>query len=347
MIRSERFVRVSIVVRERALLAHANKPSAPMKLVMTGGGGFIGGTVLDRLFAHDGNLAGEPVISPDVRVLASSTAAMARLRATFPRADVRALFRPDGSVEETAFHDRDVFLHCGWSTVPSTAEADPVADLRSNVEGGLRMIEAAVKGGVRRIIFLSSGGTVYGEPERTPITEGHPTRPTSAYGIGKLGFERYLGSIAAHHGLEHLILRPSNVYGRRVVNEKPQGVVEHWMFGALHGTPVEAWNDLSMTRDYLFVEDLVDVIVRSFDMVLSHSVVNVGTGRGTSLAELAAMIEVVSGHRLRIDVRPSPVKAISTNVLDTSRQIAMFGAGPRTALEEGLRIVHDRIRAAG
>jgi len=313
---------------------------------MTGGGGFIGGAVLERLLHDEGASTGTKTTAADVRALVSSPASMDRLRARSAHVDVRALYRPDGSVDEAAFHDRDVFLHCGWSTVPSTAEADPSADLRSNVEGGLRMMEAAAKGGVRRIIFLSSGGTVYGEADRTPITEDHPTRPTSAYGIGKLSFERYLGAFAVHHGLEHLILRPSNVYGRKVVNEKPQGVVEHWMFGALRGTPVEAWNDLSMTRDYSFVEDLVDVLIRSFGIHLPHSIVNVGTGRGTSLAELAGMIELVSGHPLQIDLRSSPVKAIGTNVLDTSRQVSMFGAGPRTGLEEGLRIVNDRIRGA-
>lgn len=301
-----------------------------VKLVLTGAGGFIGGAVLHRCTTDA--VAGGPV---HVRALVSGEAGRERIARAHPGVEALPLYRPDGSIDAEAFAGSDVFLHAGWSSVPATAGADPAEDLRSNVEGGLRSIEAAAAAGVRRIVFLSSGGTVYGEPRHLPIREDHPMVPENSYGAAKLCLERYLGVRAAHHGMEHVVLRPGNVYGRPRAHERPQGVVEHWMMALLRGAPLEAWNDLAMVRDYLYIDDLVDAIMAALHRPLRSTVLNVGTGIGTDLRTLAELLQEVAGRKAPVIVRSSVKGTITANVLDASRLREEWGIAPRVGLREG------------
>lgn len=293
-----------------------------MKLVLTGGSGLIGGAVLRKL-------EGSAV---SVRALVSHTTSADIVRSSFAGAEVLPL---TGDVDEF-FNGCDVFLHAGWSSVPSTAEADPSGDLQTNVAGGLRLITAAARARVGRVVFLSSGGTVYGQPLRSPITEDHQTVPVGSYGAAKLCLEKYLKVIADASGMEHIVLRPGNVYGRSAAHQRPQGVVEHWLACALRNQPLVAWNDLAMVRDYLYIDDVVEAILASFTARTSSTVFNLGTGVGTSLVQLAHLINEVSGHKNEVLLRGAGVSLITSNVLDVSRARAELGFEPRVELRDGL-----------
>lgn len=297
-----------------------------MRIAITGAGGFIGGSLLSRLVQE--GLDGGQV---ELVALASSVGSMHGIQSRHPAVACGLLHDAEPTLAGC-----QVLVHAGWATVPATAEADPLNDLRENVEGSIRLFEQAARAGVRRIVFMSSGGTVYGDPLRLPIDETHPLRPAGVYGASKLCVERYLAVRAKHHGFEHVILRPGNVYGRATAHERPQGVVEHWLKAVLVGVTVEAWADMRLTRDYVHITDLVDVLIAALNHPITHHVLNVGTGRGTELSSLAEMITAVTGRPFGYSTAHAQRPAVMTNVLDSSRLRECWGLSPRIDLEEGL-----------
>lgn len=301
-------------------------------IAITGGGGFIGGRFIARSISQ-----GIGGVQWWLRALASSEASRQRIAAAHPAAEAHLLPIGDEARLAERLHGAQVLLHAGWSTVPATADGDPLADLRENGEGSLRLFRAAIRAGVRRIVFISSGGTVYGEAQQTLITEAHPLHPVGAYGASKLIAERYLSAMAQHAGVEHVILRPSNVYGRDQAHDQPQGVVEHWLRAALRGQDGATWNSLDTERDYLHIDDLLTALDLAVWAPVQHGVLNVGTGKGTTLAALASLVGETAGHPFRVVEQPMPQAAVRRNVLDAGRIRACWGWSPQVSLAEGLR----------
>lgn len=311
-------------------------------IAITGGSGFIAGRFIARSMVQ--GIGGERW---HLRALAASEASRQRIAAAHPAAE--ALLLPSGSEAQLVERLRGVrvLLHAGWSTVPATADLDPITDLRQNGEGALRLFRAAISAGVRRIVFISSGGTVYGEAEQPLITEAHPLHPVGAYGASKLIAERYLTAMAHHAGVEHVILRPSNVYGRDQAHDQPQGVVEHWLRAALRGQDGATWNSLDTERDYLHIDDLLTALDLAVSAPLRHSVLNVGTGKGTTLAALAGLIGEAAGHPFRVVEQRMPQAAVRRNVLDAGRIRACWGWSPQVSLAEGVRRAWAALAATG
>lgn len=316
-----------------------------MKVVITGGSGFIGRALLRRLSGEQHDRSGSSLPADDrldIRVLGSSAASMEALARDCPMFTVGGPWPQGGAAVDDQLRDADVLLHMAWSSMPSTAATDPGRDVQENVEAGLELLDSAAAAGVRAVVFLSSGGTVYGEAQFLPITEAHPLEPVMQYGITKLAFEQQLQRHAALHGYRHVILRPGNVYGNTSVRDRPQGVVEHWLKRAMAGEVLEVWNELTLVRDYVFIDDMVDVLQAVlFDPGLSGAY-NVGTGIGTSLQRLLELIEEVTGSSIRIATRPVPIRAVATNVLDSTRLEHDLGVVPGTDLGLGLRKLLDR-----
>ncbi|MEO8590476.1 MAG: NAD-dependent epimerase/dehydratase family protein [Flavobacteriales bacterium] len=302
-----------------------------MKVALTGGSGFIGQAFLDRMLAVPGTSA-----AMHVKALSSSAQGMERLRVKHPSLEVDVLYDRDGGVNADAFEGAHTVLHLGWSSVPGTAKADPVADLRTNVEGGIALLQAMVRAGVQRIIFVSSGGTVYGDPVYLPIDERHPVAPRTPYGASKLIFEHYLRCMADLHGFRPVVLRPGNIYGRTDGPEKPQGVVEHWFASIASQRAVKVWNGLDVVRDYIHIDDVVEVLIRLIRYDGEQRLFNVGTGIGTSLRDLALMMERVTGSPVVMDQTQLAPPDVQANILDPSLLIQELGVPKAMALEEGL-----------
>jgi UDP-glucose 4-epimerase len=313
-----------------------------MEIAITGASGFIGRHLVQRLIER----AGSGVTTTTIRALHSGERPSATW--AFPKHLVRTapLYEADGRIDTDALNGVDTLLHLGWSTVPATAEQDPQADQRTNVEGGLRLLDAVRAAGVRRVIFLSSGGTVHGPTDRLPIPEDAPTRPISAYGISKLLFESYLGLAAKRHGFEHVILRPGNVYGDPLPRQRPQGVIEHWMASIAAGRPIELWNPLSVTRDLLHVDDMVTAIVAAMEHPAGQAVLNIGTGVGTSLGELLQLLERVVGRPIPTEVRSTAPAAIPANVLDPRKAMEVLGFRTTIPLATGVERLWQQIGAS-
>ena len=225
-------------------------------------------------------------------------------------------------------------FHLVSTTIPATSSRNPVYDVETNLVPTLHLLDAARAAGAERIVFLSSGGTVYGRPQRLPIAEDHPTEPQVSYGVIKLAIEKYLEIYRRLHGLSYHVLRLANPYGPRQDPDGAQGAASVFLGRAHAGEPIEIWGDGNVVRDYLYVGDAVAGILAAEDA--PDGIYNLGSGRGVSLNDLVAMIREVAGREVAVDYRPGRAFDVPENVLDTAKARAKLGWEPKVDLREGL-----------
>jgi UDP-glucose 4-epimerase len=198
------------------------------------------------------------------------------------------------------------------------------------------MLEVAASEGIRKVIFASSGGTIYGIPLETPIRETHPTDPICSYGIGKLAIEKYLHLYHVQHGLDYCILRMANPYGEGQRPMSSQGAVAVFLDRALHNKALEIWGDGSVIRDYIYIGDVAEAFMKAMMYSGEHRIFNIGCGQGWSLLDLISNIETVIRRpiaRIHVSGRTCDVPA---NVLDISRANKSLNWQPRTSLQDGV-----------
>jgi len=236
-----------------------------------------------------------------------------------------------------ALSGMDVVFHLACTTVPGSSNADPIYDLASNVLPTLRVLEAARQSRVARIVFFSSGGTVYGIPERMPIDEDHPTNPTSAYGIHKLAIEKYLALYRRLYGLDSLILRISNAFGEGQSPTSGQGVVAAFLYKALRHEPVEIWGDGSVVRDYIHVSEIVSAAIKSIEYEGHHRTFNIGSGIGISLRDVVVAVEELVGVRLEVHHGAARPFDVPISILDISRAKEHLNWSPQMSFRQGLQ----------
>jgi UDP-glucose 4-epimerase len=192
---------------------------------------------------------------------------------------------------------------------------------------------------VRRVVYVSSGGTVYGRAARLPVAEDDLTDPLCAYGVSKLAVEKYVALFHHLYGLEYCILRPGNAYGPGQDPARGQSAPTVFAHRVLAGEPVVIWGDGRAVRDYLHVDDMVEAVARVLayqPLPAGPRVFNVGTGRGTSLAELVALCGKVLGKTPRVEYTPGRALDVPANVLDPRRLSQITGWTPRVSLPEGI-----------
>jgi UDP-glucose 4-epimerase len=309
-----------------------------MKIVLTGASGFIGGAFLRHMLAQG------PFLHRMI-CLSSSDAGQEKLLAQWPDLEVYALRSIHEKSTRDAIEGADALIHCAWSTVPRTAATNPGKDLLENVYYGLTLMEMAADLGVGRFIFLSSGGTVYGMGHHEPMREDHLTVPLNAYGVSKLSFEHYLRTLTTGR-MRHIILRPGNIYGRASDPLRPQGVIEHWMQRIIRGEALDIWSSRSVIRDFVHIDDLLEVLKRALTYEGAHSLFNVGSGKGTSLDELLQLIGELAGKELEATWQEDDATALSdVNILDPTRLRQEFGSAPEKPLVEGLRQLWNALMA--
>lgn len=297
-----------------------------MKVLVIGGCGFIGSHVVDRLLAQRYR----------VRV--------------FDRQAER--FRPplDGVEYQFGnFNDRmaviealsgvDAVMHLVSTTFPGTADLDPYSDVLGNLGGTLSLIDAMVRQGLSRIVFLSSGGTVYGPPDIVPIPEDHPLRPINSYGIVKCAIEHYLDMYRRTRGLSPVVIRASNPYGPRQGHTGVQGVISTILSRTLAGEAIEIWGDGSVVRDYLHVADLAELCVLALDEDRTGAY-NAGSGVGTSLNTIIETIADITGSPLNLVYQPGRAIDVQRSVLNITRAAADFGWSCKIPLRKGIADTH-------
>jgi len=236
-----------------------------------------------------------------------------------------------------ALRGREVVFHLLGSSLPHTSNQDPAADVASSVIPTLRLLDLCRAAGVRRVVFASSGGTVYGVPAQVPTPEDAPAAPISAYGINKLMIERYLHLYGHLHGLEHQVLRIANPYGPGQSPFRPQGVVAVMMHAALLGRPVEMWGTGEVTRDFVHVDDVSRAFIAAATYDGQHRVMNVGSGQGRSLNAVARDVAAAAGRPgLAVTRTPARAADVPVSVLDTELIRQETGWAPQVDWAAGL-----------
>jgi UDP-glucose 4-epimerase len=240
-------------------------------------------------------------------------------------------------------HRSDFVFHLASSTLPSTSNSDMAFDLESNLIATVRFLEAAAAATAPRIVFVSSGGTVYGIPKSTPIDEDHPTHPICSYGIHKLAIEKYLHLFHCTANLDSIVLRVANIYGESQDPRKPLGAVSSFVDKSFRRIPIEIWGDGSVIRDYVHVDDVVNALVDAIAYRGSERLFNIGTGRGVSLRQLVEMIRLRIDGQVATQYSPSRRFDVQENVLNVSRACDALLWTPVITLEVGLdRMIHMR-----
>jgi UDP-glucose 4-epimerase len=294
-----------------------------LKNLVLGGNGFIGTHLVDGLL-EKGRFVRIYDRSPN------------RFRATPRDAEYMEGELGNHGLIQEAVEGIEVVYHFVSTTLPKTSNDDPIYDVRSNLIDTLQLLEACVEAGVRKVIFASSGGTVYGLPQEIPITEDHPTNPTTSYGIVKLAVEKYLSLFHHLHGLDYTALRISNPYGSYQDPSGQQGAIVVFLHRLHTGQPITIWGDGRVVRDYLYIADLVDALVLAAEVETHGKVLNVGSAQGTSLNELVALMGEVTGERPKVEYRSGRPLDVPANVLDVARVRDELGWSPRTELAEGI-----------
>ncbi len=313
-----------------------------MRALVTGGAGFIGSTLVDRLLAE-----GHQVDVVD-DLSSGNLANLADARAdrdhpvTFHQIDIR-----DEAVVELMTRQRpEVVFHLAAQADVRVSVARPAYDAQINVVGSLNVLEGARAAGARKVVFASSGGTIYGEPDPSelPVKESHPQQPLSPYGVAKKVVGDYLYAYRALHGLEYTALALANVYGPRQDPHGEAGVVAIFTGRLLAGEPCTIFGTGEQTRDFIYVDDVVDAFVRAADRG-SGLLANVGTGREVSVNELYDTMAAAAGVTEPALRAPARAGELDRSALDNGRAELHLGWTPWTTLEEGTRQVIDWFRA--
>jgi len=305
-----------------------------MKCLVLGGGGFIGSAIVDCLL----------VAGHSVRVFERPRVAPYRVFAPAEQIEWTTGDLLSSSDVNEALTDVDTVFHLVSTTLPKGSNDDPVYDVQSNLIGTLQILNLMVQRKTARIVFISSGGTVYGSPTYLPIDEQHPTNPQVSYGITKLAIEKYILLFERLHGIKAVILRLSNPYGERQRVETAQGAVAVFLQRALRRQALEIWGDGSVTRDYVYIGDVADAFLRAAEYQGPLSIFNIGSGQGTSLNELLTKLEGVLGHSIERQYLPGRPFDVKLNVLDTRLAQHELAWSPRVAMDEGLARTADWIR---
>lgn len=294
-----------------------------MRCVVFGGGGFVG-TNLCR------SLAGK----------VDTLRAFGR-RQSFPDALKGIDWIPgdftDSSAIAAAVAGCDVVFHLVTATTPASSNVDKIVDLQSNVVSTLHLLDACREERVRRVIFVSSGGTIYGVPETIPTPEQAPLNPITAYGISKLAIEKYLALYEHLYGIEYRVLRVANPFGPFQTALRNQGVIAAFLARALSGKPIEMWGDGSVTRDYIYIDDVVEAL----ELAALHNglsrIFNIGSGEGRNLHEILAAIEQVLGQPIDIRRFEGRKVDVPSSILDVGLAASDLAWQPRTNFQDGLK----------
>ena len=297
-----------------------------MKVAVFGGSGFIGSNLVNRLVA-DGH---------SLRIFdhSSTQDLLGKIEPKITR------FFGDFATQKDfseVISGCDVVFHLISTVLPGSSNQNILGDIQENLIPTIRLVEDMKACGVPRLIFPSSGGTVYGNAQYLPINEQHPTQPLVSYGVTKLAIEKYLAIYRNEFGFRPICLRISNPYGPGFKIGSPQGAVGAFLCKALDGQPIEIWGTGEVRRDYLYIEDLVEAMISSMTYSGAESVLNISAGVGTSLIELTEIIQSMLGRDLEVHHLENRNFDVQTNILDSRLAQTELNWTPSTSLEQGIR----------
>ncbi|HMI09807.1 MAG TPA: NAD-dependent epimerase/dehydratase family protein [Candidatus Saccharimonadales bacterium] len=246
---------------------------------------------------------------------------------------------------KNALKDIDYVFHFISTTTPASAENDPIIDIDTNIRMSVELFRMCVELGVKRVIFASTGGAIYGNSNGDePHKEEDTPFPVSPYAIGKLTIEHYLRYFRVKHKLDSVTFRISNPYGERQPFHRKQGVIPIFLENIYRELPINVMGDGSMVRDYIYVKDLTDMITDVFEKPLMNHTYNLGSGEGKSVNDIVDAIEQVLHKKALIKHSETPSTFLPKVILDTSRFVSEFSETPVTSLHEGVAATYNYIK---
>ena len=292
------------------------------KVLIIGGSGFIGRHLTNGLLKN-GN---------KVRILDIS-------KPSWVPADVEFI---EGSfvnehILEESLTDCETVFHLASTTLPKTSNEDPLFDVSSNLTGTIRLLQFAVRLNVKKFIFSSSGGTVYGISDTFPVSENSPTFPTCSYGIVKLTIEKYLRLFYQLYGLDTCSLRISNPYGEYQRIDRSHGAVTVFCAKTLKNETIEIWGDGSIARDFIYIEDVISAMINAMYCKCYGEEINIGSGISKSLNDIIVIIQNLTNRSSDVKFLPPRNFDVQKTYLAIEKAEEMLNWHPKINLEEGIR----------
>jgi UDP-glucose 4-epimerase len=305
-----------------------------MKILVTGGAGFIGSHVVDAYIAAGHEVAVIDNLATGSERNLNPEARMHRLDLRDPAevASVMSAFKPD-----------IVNHHAAQAEVPKSV-ADPAFDAQVNLIGGINLLKASIDNEVRKFIFISTGGALYGEPDVVPADEDHPVRPLSPYGTSKYCFEQYLGTFKRTFGLDYTVLRYANIYGPRQDFQSEEGrVIAIFASRMIAGRPLTIDGDGEQSRDMLYVGDVATANLAALERG-SGGTYHVSSGFDVTVNELFRKLAILTDYKQQPAHGPRRKGDVYRIALDNARARRELGWQPAISLEEGLASTVDYFR---
>lgn len=299
------------------------------RCLVLGGCGFLGSVTVRNLVSKGWG----------VRVFEKEGVDSSRLKTVLPEIEMMTGdFMNLGDLAK-AIDDMPVIIHFIGTTIPQSSMNDIHFDIETNLLPTIRLLELMRCRPGQKLIYASSGGTVYGiAPEQVPLVENSTTEPISSYGISKLSIEKYIRLFNYNYGLPYMILRFANPFGESQYTGRPQGAVSVFLHKIMRGEEISIWGDGTVVRDYIYEDDLalaIEAVLNSPQ--IPSDIYNVGSGIGTNLNELVDIIAKVSGVECNVNFDPSRSFDVPYNVLDISKITSNTGWRPRYSLEDGIK----------
>jgi len=305
-----------------------------MRILVLGGSGFLGSHIVDKFLAEKHDVVVYDLYPERFR---RSPAGI-----KFHTGD----FGNVGALDELIATGFDAVIHCVSTTTPKSSNESPEFDIQSNVIGTVYLLDVCVKHNVGKLVFLSSGGTIYGDiGDKDMVDETHAVRPMCSYGVSKLTIEHYLDVYRHLRGLNYVALRLSNPYGERQSPLRALGALTVFLHRTLKRQNIEIWGDGSVTRDFIYVGDVANAVFLATTEPIS-GVFNVGTGTGSSLRDILTQITNVVGTAPTVDWLASRSFDVPRIVLDASKLKKTTDWQVRTSLQDGVSMTADWLRGS-
>lgn len=289
-----------------------------MNVLILGGTGFLGSHVTDAIVDQGHN----------VRLFDKSV--IERGDVEFINADFS-----DRMALSEALIGIDVVIHMISTSVPSTSNHDPISDINGNLVNTINLLELMRQSDVSNLVYFSSGGTVYGIPDYSPMDESHKTNPICSYGVVKLAIEKYLYMYHSLYGISSTILRPSNPYGPGQKRMGVQGFIGTCLKTAVNNSKLTVWGDGSVIRDYIYVSDMVNATIKAMELV-PQGIFNISSGKGYSINEIILAVEELTQKKINVEYQQHRNFDVPEMILDNSKAIKTLDWNPLVSLETGL-----------
>jgi UDP-glucose 4-epimerase len=241
----------------------------------------------------------------------------------------------------------DYVFHLVTTTNPAASAKDPFIDIDTNVRSSIALFELCAEHNVKKVIFPSSGGAVYGDADKEAIDETTIPMPVSPYGIGKLTVEHYLRYFKRDRGLDYIVYRIGNPYGSGQNIYGKQGIIPIFMHKFLTGEPATIFGDGSMVRDYIYIDDLISMIMRSYDKQNQFAEYNLASGNGYSVNEILDSLKSCTGREVPVEHPPTPAAFVQKSVLAIDRFEQEFGVQKFISLDEGMKRTWEYVKKLG